>query len=170
MCEREKEKEERVRKGRGKKRGRASASDARGEKMNQHNRVRDRHRRVRVDHFAVERAVRKSRVIESGLSKKKPREPESRRAMEERSGVRVKGLSKGGEGRVQGETSGRKRGQWAMRQLRRERPRDSSPSRVVNRCTRTGFARSTRRVGLSRFHRREQCRLGRLPGVMKASW
>ena len=137
--------------------------------MNKHNRVRDRHRRVRVDDLRVERAIRKTRVREGGFSKKKPRERESRRAMEERAGGRSKGMSVSrGVDSEKGEA--RERGKWAMGQLRKERPRDGSPSRVVNRCTRSGFARASRRVGLSRFLRREQCRWGRVPGVTKASW
>jgi small subunit ribosomal protein S14 len=49
-------------------------------------------------------------------------------------------------------------------------PRDSSPARVVNRCTVTGFARSERRFGLSRYELRRHCRQGLLSGITKAVW
>jgi len=62
-----------------------------------------------------------------------------------------------------------KKAVWAVRQLGKY-PRDVSEVRVVNRCVETGFARSSRSYGLSRFERRDQCRRGLLAGVKKASW
>ena len=52
----------------------------------------------------------------------------------------------------------------------RNLPRNSSATRVVNRCTLTGFARSERRFGLSRYELRRHCRQGLLPGITKAVW
>ncbi len=50
-------------------------------------------------------------------------------------------------------------------------PRNSSPSRVVNRCAMTGRSRAfVRRFGLSRIAFREQALQGNIPGVRKASW
>ena len=50
-------------------------------------------------------------------------------------------------------------------------PRDSSPTRIRNRCALTGRPRGFyRKFGLSRIALREQAMLGFLPGVTKASW
>lgn len=50
-------------------------------------------------------------------------------------------------------------------------PRDSSASRVVNRCALTGRPRAYyRKFGLSRIALREEALKGNLPGVVKASW
>ena len=50
-------------------------------------------------------------------------------------------------------------------------PRNSSPTRIVNRCTttgrRSGFIRD---FGLSRIEFREQAHEGNIPGVKKSSW
>lgn len=50
-------------------------------------------------------------------------------------------------------------------------PRDSSPSRLTNRCEMTGRPRGVyRKFGLSRIAFRELAHKGQLPGVKKASW
>lgn len=50
-------------------------------------------------------------------------------------------------------------------------PRNSSPSRLHNRCWKTGRPRSYYRFfGLSRHVLREMAHDGLLPGVIKASW
>lgn len=50
-------------------------------------------------------------------------------------------------------------------------PRDSSPSRLTNRCEMTGRPRGVyRKFGLSRIALRELAHKGQLPGVKKASW
>ncbi|UOB19523.1 30S ribosomal protein S14 [Macrococcus armenti] len=50
-------------------------------------------------------------------------------------------------------------------------PRDSSPSRLTNRCLMTGRPRGVyRKFGLSRIALRELAHKGQLPGVKKASW
>ena len=58
----------------------------------------------------------------------------------------------------------------AYRKLRKL-PRDSSPTRVVNRCEITGRPRAVyRRFGLSRIAFRELALGGHIPGVKKSSW
>ena len=50
-------------------------------------------------------------------------------------------------------------------------PRDSSATRLNNRCSLTGRSRAYyRRFGISRIMLRELALLGQLPGVTKASW
>lgn len=50
-------------------------------------------------------------------------------------------------------------------------PRNSSPSRLKNRCVETGRPRSyMRQFGLSRLSFREHASKGEIPGVTKASW
>lgn len=50
-------------------------------------------------------------------------------------------------------------------------PRDSSPSRMRNRCSLTGRPRGYyRKFGLSRSKLREVVMRGEAPGVTKASW
>lgn len=50
-------------------------------------------------------------------------------------------------------------------------PRNSSPTRLKNRCTETGRPRSYMRTfGLSRLSFREHANKGEIPGVTKASW
>lgn len=50
-------------------------------------------------------------------------------------------------------------------------PRNSSPTRLKNRCAETGRARSyMRQFGLSRIAFREHAVKGEIPGVTKASW
>lgn len=53
----------------------------------------------------------------------------------------------------------------------RKLPRDSSPTRVRNRCSITGRPRGyVRHFGLSRNMFREMALNGLIPGVRKASW
>ena len=50
-------------------------------------------------------------------------------------------------------------------------PRDSSPTRLVNRCRVTGRSRAyIRKFQMSRITFRELASEGKLPGVTKASW
>jgi small subunit ribosomal protein S14 len=50
-------------------------------------------------------------------------------------------------------------------------PRNSSPTRLKNRCNETGRARGYMRTfGLSRLSFREHAVKGEIPGVTKASW
>ena len=50
-------------------------------------------------------------------------------------------------------------------------PRNSSPTRLKNRCNETGRPHGyIRRFGLSRISFREHASKGEIPGVKKASW
>lgn len=50
-------------------------------------------------------------------------------------------------------------------------PRNSSPTRLKNRCTETGRPRAyMRQFGLSRLSFREHASKGEIPGVTKSSW
>jgi len=50
-------------------------------------------------------------------------------------------------------------------------PRNSSPTRLKNRCSETGRPRAyMRQFGLSRLSFREHAAKGEIPGVTKASW
>ena len=50
-------------------------------------------------------------------------------------------------------------------------PRDSSPSRVRNRCELTGRSRGVyRKFKLSRIALRELASTGQIPGMVKSSW
>jgi len=50
-------------------------------------------------------------------------------------------------------------------------PKNSSPTRVKNRCAITGRGRGyLRAFGLSRIQFRELAREGKIPGIKKASW
>jgi small subunit ribosomal protein S14 len=50
-------------------------------------------------------------------------------------------------------------------------PRDSSPTRLHNRCTVSGRPRAyMRKFGISRIAFRELALEGKIPGVVKASW
>jgi len=52
-----------------------------------------------------------------------------------------------------------------------ELPRNSSPTRMKNRCVETGRPHGYMRVfGLSRLSFREHAAKGEIPGVTKASW
>jgi small subunit ribosomal protein S14 len=52
-----------------------------------------------------------------------------------------------------------------------ELPRNSSPTRVRNRCSITGRGRAYyRKFGVSRIQLRELISYGKIPGVIKASW
>ena len=58
----------------------------------------------------------------------------------------------------------------AARKLR-DLPRDSSATRIRNRCAMTGRSRAyLRQFGLSRMTFREMALNGLIPGVTKASW
>ena len=53
----------------------------------------------------------------------------------------------------------------------RKLPRDSSPTRIRNRCLLSGRPRGFyRKFGLSRLALRERALRGELPGVTKSSW
>jgi small subunit ribosomal protein S14 len=53
----------------------------------------------------------------------------------------------------------------------RKLPRDSSPTRLRNRCSLSGRPRAYyRKFGLSRIALRELALRGELPGVVKSSW
>ncbi len=59
----------------------------------------------------------------------------------------------------------------AARQKLQALPRDSSPSRLRNRCNLTGRPRGVfRKFGLCRNKIRELAMQGEIPGVTKASW
>jgi small subunit ribosomal protein S14 len=50
-------------------------------------------------------------------------------------------------------------------------PRNSSPTRLKNRCSETGRPRAyMRNFGLSRISFREHASKGEIPGVTKSSW
>lgn len=50
-------------------------------------------------------------------------------------------------------------------------PRNSSPTRIVNRCSVTGRSRAVyRKYGLTRHVFRQLALEGKLPGIKKASW
>ncbi len=50
-------------------------------------------------------------------------------------------------------------------------PRNSSPTRVRNRCAMTGRPRAYyRKFGLSRIALRELASSGQIPGIVKSSW
>jgi len=52
-----------------------------------------------------------------------------------------------------------------------ELPRNSSPTRIRNRCEMTGRARSYyRKMKLSRIKLREMASQGLIPGMVKSSW
>ncbi|MFS0878408.1 30S ribosomal protein S14 [Metabacillus niabensis] len=53
----------------------------------------------------------------------------------------------------------------------RKLPRDSSPTRLHNRCELTGRPRGyLRKFGMSRIAFRELAHKGQIPGVKKSSW
>jgi small subunit ribosomal protein S14 len=59
----------------------------------------------------------------------------------------------------------------AAREKLNKLPRDSSPTRVRNRCNLTGRARGYyRKFGLGRNKLREAAMCGDIPGLVKASW
>jgi small subunit ribosomal protein S14 len=59
----------------------------------------------------------------------------------------------------------------AARERLQQLPRDSSPSRLRNRCALTGRPRGVfRKFGLARNKLREIAMRGEIPGVIKASW
>ena len=59
----------------------------------------------------------------------------------------------------------------AARRKLEELPRDSSPTRLRNRCSLTGRPRGVfRKFGLGRNKLREYAMRGEIPGIVKASW
>ncbi len=62
----------------------------------------------------------------------------------------------------------KKNGDWEGLQ---KLPRNSSPTRVQNRCTMTGRARGVyKKFGLGRNIFRQLALEGKIPGIRKASW
>ena len=60
---------------------------------------------------------------------------------------------------------------FAARQRLQQLPRDSSPTRLRNRCKLTGRPRGVfRKFGLGRNKLRDIAMRGEIPGVVKASW
>lgn len=60
---------------------------------------------------------------------------------------------------------------FAARLKLAELPRNSSPTRVRNRCALTGRPRGYfRKLNLSRIALRELASLGQIPGMVKSSW
>ena len=60
---------------------------------------------------------------------------------------------------------------FAARQKLQQLPRDSSPTRLRNRCKLTGRPRGVfRKFGLGRNKLRDIAMRGEIPGVVKASW
>jgi small subunit ribosomal protein S14 len=60
---------------------------------------------------------------------------------------------------------------FAARLKLAELPRNSSPTRIRNRCALTGRPRGTyRKFKLSRIALRELASAGQIPGMVKASW
>ncbi len=60
---------------------------------------------------------------------------------------------------------------FAARLKLAELPRNSSPSRIVNRCELTGRPRSYyRKLRMSRIALRELASSGLIPGMLKSSW
>lgn len=71
------------------------------------------------------------------------------------------------EMRTANDPGDKQRIQFQLQQL----PRNSSPSRLKNRCAVTGRSRAyMRKFGLSRITFREMASLGLLPGIRKSSW
>jgi len=61
--------------------------------------------------------------------------------------------------------------QFAARLKLAELPRNSSPTRIRNRCALTGRPRATyRKFKLSRIALRELASTGQIPGMVKSSW
>ncbi|WCR59916.1 MAG: 30S ribosomal protein S14 [Wolbachia endosymbiont of Ctenocephalides felis wCfeF] len=59
----------------------------------------------------------------------------------------------------------------AQNKLIKELPRDSSQTRIRNRCALTGRPRGVyRKFGLCRIVLRDLCSFGKIPGVTKSSW
>jgi len=60
---------------------------------------------------------------------------------------------------------------WTAQQTLQKLPRDSSPSRLRNRCQITGRPHGVyRKFKLSRIKLREEGMKGNVPGLKKASW
>ncbi|WFW29535.1 MAG: 30S ribosomal protein S14 [Wolbachia endosymbiont of Menacanthus eurysternus] len=59
----------------------------------------------------------------------------------------------------------------AQNKLVKKLPRDSSQTRIRNRCALTGRSRGVyRKFGLCRIVLRDLCSFGKIPGVIKSSW
>lgn len=59
----------------------------------------------------------------------------------------------------------------ALQKQLQKLPRDSSPTRLRNRCWKTGRSRGIYKdFGLSRHVLREMCNDGLIPGLLKSSW
>jgi small subunit ribosomal protein S14 len=60
---------------------------------------------------------------------------------------------------------------WDLQVALQKLPRNSSPTRLKNRCAVTGRSRGyMRKFGLSRITFREMASEGLLPGIRKSSW
>lgn len=60
---------------------------------------------------------------------------------------------------------------WEAQKALQKLPRDSSKSRLRNRCAITGRPRGFyRKFGISRIKLREMAMNGEIPGISKASW
>lgn len=60
---------------------------------------------------------------------------------------------------------------FAIQKKLQKLPRNSSPTRVRNRCSLSGRPRGYRRkYGISRIQFRELALAGKIPGVVKSSW
>lgn len=60
---------------------------------------------------------------------------------------------------------------WALQVELQKLPRNSSPTRLTNRCAVTGRSRGyMRKFGLSRITFREMANQALLPGIRKSSW
>lgn len=60
---------------------------------------------------------------------------------------------------------------WSAVLKLQQLPRDSSPSRLRNRCRQTGRPHAVlRKFGLSRMKVREAAMRGEIPGLRKSSW
>ena len=60
---------------------------------------------------------------------------------------------------------------WELQVELQKLPRNSSPTRLKNRCAVTGRSRGfMRKFGLSRITFREMASEGMLPGIRKSSW
>ena len=60
---------------------------------------------------------------------------------------------------------------WEAQVALQKLPRNSSPTRLKNRCEVTGRSRGyMRKFGLSRITFREMASMGLLPGIRKSSW
>lgn len=97
----------------------------------------------------------------SSIEKEKRRREMVKRGWEERTRLREIGKD------ISVSDEERERARIALNKL----PRDTSPSRLRNRCQLTGRSRGyLRKFGLSRLCFREMAHEGLIPGVVKSSW